>query len=216
MTAPPSPSSQPLRTWRPMALWTAAILAALGLIWLVTTMAVPYVQMRSAIRSLLERADTYEDAHSAREHFAEVVQGLGGPEAAIRKVKFYVGLPERLAPHREEAAGILGDCGPAGFQAAFNLLDDRDPRVRESAGLALLGMMEFEDEWGMEQLSRSLKHGDPAVRRRAARGLGIVGTSGSILHAKAEAVLKSAAEDTDPSVRTTTAEALRKIRGEKK
>ena len=213
MTEPTERATKPLRTWRPMAAWTAGILLALGLAWFVGAVVVPYAQVRSAIRDLLEHADTYEDDHSAHEHHTEVVQSLGGPEAALRKVRFYLRLPRPLAPHPEEAAGILGDCGPAGFLAAFDLLDDEDRAVQERAGLALLGMMEF-DDWGMEQLSKSLKHGNPAVRRRAARGLGIVGTSGSVLRAKAEAMLEPVTGDPDSSVRSAAAEALKKTKGE--
>jgi hypothetical protein len=197
-----------------MVFWITGLLATLGLVWFVGAVVLPYAQVRWAIRDLMEHADTYEDNHSAREHYLAVVGSLGGSEAAIRKVRFYLRLPRPLAPHPEEAVGILGDCGPAGFHEAFGLMDDQAQAVRERAGLALLGMMEFEDDWGLDQLSRSLKHEDPAVRRRAASALEIAGTTGYASREKVQALLKPVTADPDTTVRAAAAEALKKIRGE--
>lgn len=53
MPEPAERSAKPVRTWRPMILWTAAILLALGLAWFVGAVALPLVKAKIRMHTLL-------------------------------------------------------------------------------------------------------------------------------------------------------------------
>jgi hypothetical protein len=53
VSEPSADPAPPLRTWRPMAAWTGAILLALGLAWFVGAVVVPVWQVRSGLKSLV-------------------------------------------------------------------------------------------------------------------------------------------------------------------
>jgi hypothetical protein len=98
----------PPRTWRPMVLWSVAILLTLTLAWFVGTVATTFLQVRSAARSW-SSSDVDESGPAER-----YVERLGGPERAEAKLTFFVGLPRWAVgiQDRTAAADLLGSIVP--------------------------------------------------------------------------------------------------------
>jgi len=155
-TAPPAP---PVRTWRPMALWTAGILLVLGLVLFVCVAAVPFWQARAAV----ERCRPYDATKAEGE-----IERLGGPKAAIHKLTVYLRLHGSWAPRRLVAAAILGQCGTDAVPELLRLLKDRDYYVVQSA---VDGLWAIKDPDAVPALLPLLKDPDYVVRRAAAKCL---------------------------------------------
>lgn len=62
---------------------------------------------------------------------------LGGEAAAVRKLRVYLAMPEKLAPKREEAVYVLSSCGPRAVPLLTGLLEDSDAEIRCIAAWAL-------------------------------------------------------------------------------
>jgi len=111
-TLPETPA--PPRTWRPMLLWTAAILAAAALAWLIGTAADrtrQWRQVRGVVEGLRGRHDLDPPPTlPAEASYQGAVQELGGPERAAPRLRRYLALPPRLAPHQDLAAELLARC----------------------------------------------------------------------------------------------------------
>ena len=226
------PASIKPRTWRPIALWSAAILLALGLAWFVGAVAVPVWQTRAAVKK-----------HAINSDFIGAVRSLGGPEQAASKLRFYFLLPERWTESRWFAARLLGHCGPSAapslrrllrapesestdvrIQALDSLndlapssavpeliaaLEDKDPTVR-SMSAKVLGRIGPQAQEAVPALTRILTDIYSNTRCSAARALGEIGPGAS----EAIGPLTKAGVDPEGEVRAAAAEALKKIRGE--
>lgn len=143
-----------VRTWRPMLLWTAAIVAATGLAWFIGAVVVPVWQARR----VLMHQPTFAG-----------VERLGGKESALRKLVMYMRVPERWAPHKYEGTALLGACGPAAVPKLILLLRHREPGVREGAA-ETLGKMG--DPRAIEPLGEAVKDRVVDVRIKAVLALG--------------------------------------------
>ncbi len=157
------PAAPPLRTWRPMAAWTAGILLALGLAWFVGAVVVPVWRTREIVLGCEER---YGDAWDKT--CPDAVALLGGSERAARHLAIYVRIPDRLAPGKYEAFGILASCGrPAAPVLAENLRrSEKDRRTWAAKALCRLGA---DSEKAVPELTRALD--DPELRGMAAEAL---------------------------------------------
>ncbi len=214
---------KPPRTWRPMVLWTTGILLALGLVWFVVAVAVPYFQVRAAVR----RVYAGGPMSAPRE-----VDVLGGQTRAAAKCSFYIRCPEWLANRGEKrlAFWILKECGSDAYPWAVSLMRSRDSYVRAGAAelLAdlrnpraadlLLGAIgdsdrtvrfwvvcalgQLKDRRAVEPLKSVLKDANADVRAAAAEALG------GLKDARAVEPLISMLEEADPRIRRSVAGAL--------
>jgi len=124
----PSPAKPAApRTWRPMVLWSAAILLLLGLVWMVSVTAVPYCRMRALAPELPFDRIAPET----------MVQKLGGPEGAALVAGQYLQLPGQAATDRHRAICLLASCGEPGIPALVAALHDKDVAVRQQSTWAL-------------------------------------------------------------------------------
>ena len=143
----PEPTEQPappLRTWRPMAAWTAGGLVALVLVW---ALAAQVVQLWQAHAILQQRPSLSVE---------ESIRRLGGPERAIGTLNRYLCLPERLASQREWAVILVGNCGPKAVPTLIGALSERYPYVQLAAIRALAGL-ETEATVSVPALIRTLR-----------------------------------------------------------
>ena len=199
MSEPPSP---PLRTWRPMAAWTAGMLLALGLAWFVAAVMVPWWQ----VRDVLGR----ESAAMAYPYSNETIAELGGADSAARKAGTYLRMPKVLAPERIRASFLLIACLKSGSSYAgvplSRLLADPDPKVRGSVAWAL-GDIDADAAPVLPALVRLLADSDSANRHVAARALRRMGPAAG----PAVPALTQSLSDGVPEVRMQAAMALMAI-----
>jgi hypothetical protein len=141
----------PVRLWRPMVLWTAGILLALGLTWSVGAVLVPILQVRAAIKECAAEGVIFY--HGSRPTFscdpskaAPTILRLGGDESAARKLAFYVQLPSWLNGRSqgddsfEKSFAMLSRCGGPGLEVLMRLARSQDLDIRLSALYALADM----------------------------------------------------------------------------
>jgi HEAT repeat protein len=236
VTEPADPPAPPLRTWRPMAAWTAGILLAAGLVWFVAAVVVPVWQVRAAVRRTRDGVhpwNWYPQAEMERE-----VRGLGSPEQATGRLLLYLRLPWRWAPDRTRAVHMLGFCGPSAAPPLLKLLGSRDHNTRAAAALALGetkdpravdSLAAFLDDRYVDSLlaaaeqyaaeyNKSLSAGElpmfVSAKDFVGTRLNAVEALGKIGGEEAVKALTGALTSKDDSVRAAAAEALKKIRGE--
>jgi hypothetical protein len=103
-------SAPPLRTWRPMAAWTAGILLALGLAWFVGAVVVPVMEVRKVVGEYCKQTRWVGKRWPPwPAHEENAIKGLGGPDAAVRKLALYIRFPQWVAPNQfleEENHGV--------------------------------------------------------------------------------------------------------------
>ncbi len=124
----------PPRTWRPMALWAAGILLALGLAWFAGAVLRPVLQVRRAVLDCKRRAG---DPLSTLGDDESVIADLGGREAACSKLSLYIRLPVKPAPHKVFALRLLGQCGRRGAAELARVLRTDNPALQRVAASAL-------------------------------------------------------------------------------
>jgi HEAT repeat protein len=127
---------KPFRTWRPMAAWTAALLLALGLVWLG---AGAYMMYRRACRvqeiidsSILNaRSPDYDGA----------VQKLGGQHDALAELRLYMRFPSRVASAKSTAIHVFACCGKEALPDLIRYMRSPNCSVRNDAlrGMNTLG-----------------------------------------------------------------------------
>jgi hypothetical protein len=220
-----------------MLLWTAAILAALGLAWFIGAVVVPVWQTREALSRSRRLANST----------VHTFERLGGPRAAARKLALFLRMPRWCRQERSqggtvdggiEAVFLLAGCGEPGGKALARALDHRDTAIREAAANIIMGM-----GWEQPEAAQALirKANDPAmnwcavkllfessppppaavpvlvealqspaenIRCEAANALGNLGPPAQA----AIPALEKALTDPQQSVRAAAAEALKKIR----
>ena len=219
MPEPTEQAAKP-RTWRPMVLWTAGILLALGLAWFVAAVAVPYAQ----VRAFMVKGDGPSP---------EQVRRLGGPEKAGRKTVWYLRLPQAIAPRLCERSnewgmvGYLRNLGQHGVPCLIQLV--RDDRQDRQVWVYLLGQFlvdlvqeaEFEEvepdieprvfDAGVLAIADALGDDRREVRITAAVVLGYFGPRAS---AAIPALERVSRDSGDEEMRRAAAAVLAKIRGE--
>jgi HEAT repeat protein len=235
MPEPTDPPAKPLRTWRPMILWSAGIVLALGLAWFIGAVVVPVWRTS---RVLAAHTDTGGELRVDDEE--AFVRQLGGQANLISLMELYTRMPTIIAGDRYLAAWSLG-CGgedalPAirralkragpdvragALHAAAMLvyrtrnsehlallldaLDDRDGGVRFESGKLLARLCKAAPELGVE--AELEKHlGDTDFRPRNAAAAGLWRAAGK--GAKPLGLLLAALEDSDPAVRKDAVMAL--------
>jgi len=202
VTEHPAP---PLRTWRPMAAWTGAILLALGLAWFGGAVVVTQVQVRAALKVFCGR------------NYSEAIGRLGGPAQAATKLSQYLGFPGALAPDKNDALLLLALCDEPGSVAMVEVLRNRDPILRREACIYLVAILDVnarlpkiasDPRIAVPALTCALTDSDAQVRSSAAFALGTHG-------AKARAAipaLEQALRDENEEARKAAAKALKQIR----
>jgi hypothetical protein len=134
----------------------------------------------------------------------EEVGSLGAPREAVEKLRLYLRLPGRIAPHRQAAVLLLGECGEIALPILSECLADRDDIVRL---LAVRALWIGKNRRSVSPLCDALRNdGWQGIRQLAAQALGDIGDP------RAADALEAAKEDRVPEVRQAAAEALRKIR----
>lgn len=172
-----------------MSLWTAGILAALGLTWLVGTLT---VSVRQTGRVLAQY-------HSGEEK----LKLLGGSKVALRRLHLYVALPRWLASDRDGAVAMLGLCGPEAAPTLKRALADPDDAVRWCAACSLVEVKSDTPEC-VAIIAQGLKAQDVDRRTFAAGFLGRTRSADSV----AVPALATAVGDPDERVRVRAAESL--------
>ncbi len=104
----------------------------------------------------------------------ECLEQLGGAEPALRHLRLYLAMPRWIAPHRAEAVGLLGSCGPGARGRLLAALAEPDGRVRAAAASAL-GLLGQDAASAQGELLKLLADEDPEVRAAAASSLGLAG-----------------------------------------
>lgn len=136
------PEAKPPATWRPLILWSAAIVLALALAWFVGAVVIPAYQVHSTIRNI--HAILYRPT-SEPLNADSFVKVLGGPEHAARKLSIYLRLPKKLIcrtrppPDDERAIAIelLAACGKPGVGPLIREMKHPEPYMRMLAASAL-------------------------------------------------------------------------------
>lgn len=159
MTDPPT---KPSRTWLPMTLWTAGILLALGLAWFVGAVVLPVWRVRKILE---EEPDP-----------GKVVERLGGAGPAIRALRLYAKLPDRVAPSGDGAVFSLGWCGPEAMPALVAALGSPRTQIAGSAAHALADGPFFEERtMALPSLIEIMKRRSDPGQFHAARAIGNMG-----------------------------------------
>jgi len=208
--AEPAPAPKPLRTWRPMAIWTAVLLLALGLIWFVAAVVVPVWQVRQVLRDVAPHfVIIHFDEPVVTRHYDAAVRRLGGPRRAAGALSLYSRLPAWVGENRAIAVYLLGWCDASAVPALVEALRDQDEHVRWMAAIALC-QLGPEAREALPALIGALKDEDELVRAQSASALGQLREDpGRVVPA-----LTGALRDTDECVRQAAAEALKKIKGQ--
>ena len=180
---------KPLRTWRPMILWSAGILLVLGLVWFVAAVMVPFLQVRWAVQR----------AVVSTPYYSKEIDRLGGERAAARKLRLYLRMPMNWAPCRKTAIHMLLECGDEAAPDVWQVLRKEAPdvRVEVMGGMGWIGVTK-----GTEYLLAELQVPDPAVRQAAALALLDINDPRTV------EPLVAALKDPDAGVRCAAATAL--------
>jgi hypothetical protein len=167
----------PPRTWRPVVLWTAGILLALGLAWFVGAVVVPVWRVRETLSGMSE----------GRLGVTEAIDRLGGPRLAAKLLTHYMRLP--LTSDSRGLVVLLLACSlPEGTEIIADNLNSGPVKMRRCLAQSLNVVVEEEQEdsfgrvisvreWRPEAtvvlpaLERALKDGDAHVRAAAVSAL---------------------------------------------
>jgi HEAT repeat protein len=135
------------------------------------------------------------------------LEGKGAAEAARALLDEFHDSPTQNRP--VEIAATLGDLGAEARVAVpllKVLLDDLNPEMRVTAA-GSLWRISRDEKTVLPVLMRGLEVGDAQARRKAAKGLALLGPSGR----PAAAVLKELLDDPENVVRAAAAEAMKKV-----
>jgi HEAT repeat protein len=175
-----------------MALWTAALLLVLGLIWFVAAVTVSVWQTHKVLVQLI-----------TREHALEL---LGGRKPALRRLRLYAALPVWAAPNRAGALHVLGLCGSEAAPILERALDDPDRDVRWHAAYSLIGIA-ADTPASVAVTAQALGSKEPERRMLAAGALGRTRSSDET----AVTALAAALGDPDERVRVAAAGSLQQL-----
>ncbi len=205
-------SAQP-RTWRPIALWSASILLAIGLAWFVGAVVVPVWQVERAMAKYMGGYGHYPEPNY---NLSSVIEDLGGEPAAARKISVYMTLPDCVARRKVMAFYPLKLCGAAGVPPLRALLEKGDD-VRRLQAIGELQYIAFTEDSAVSALTSAARDRSDLVRCELAKALGFVACermrAGRPLPKDLMVTLTSMLADPDREVRAA-AEALKMIRGE--
>ncbi|GEM_PF-2560818 len=215
-----------------MALRSAGILLALGLSWFAAAVALPVWQARSVVDEVLAERALYEArvASSSSDNPLDVIlqpsgrqrncydsidmrrdpppggermlESLGGPRSAVRKLALYLRSPVASEPGRWAALELIVLCRRDGVPALAGLMDWRDPSIRQAAATSLgdTGGPEV-----AEPLVKALRDPAPGVRYAAVAALGRSGSQEQLPE------LAGMLDDDDRGVRLAAIRALGRV-----
>ena len=131
------------------------------------------------------------------------VQELGGPKQTVRRLRTYLRLPERTAPHKVRAVRLLGECGVPAIPILIELLvgSARDLAFLASDQLAKMGGVAIQD------LLEAERKGEREVRYQVALTLAKMGQEAG----PAVTLLRRMLQDEDPVVKLLAMAALMEI-----
>ena len=175
------PASNKPRTWRPMAAWSVAVVAALGLLFVA---AITYAKYREVDRVLGRTFRKHFSPSMAKEaplKTSEAVALLGGPKQAAGKLGWYLRLPYHVKDVDElgmdivymkkcTATILLAFCGPAGERQLVLVLQSNNLPMRMSALQAFRQLQEVSPD-GLSALQDALNDKSEEVRTLAAEAL---------------------------------------------
>jgi len=133
---PAANTGQP-RTWRPMAMWSAGILLALGLVWFVTAVVVPVWQVRKIAPLYTPPSYDGMDSFLWELDWGQFRQPYWGDPAPAKNVELYLRMPDWVAPSKESAVCMLYDCGQGGVPVLARALENRRVPVRMASAVVL-------------------------------------------------------------------------------
>jgi hypothetical protein len=210
MPEPTDQPAKPLRTWRPMAAWSGAILLALGLVWFVGAVVVPVWQVRTILAEIAQtdpsaiaipsQGLSVEFYGLASGKCQEAVERMGGPRKASRTLGICCRLPRKVLARRDACFELLTHCGPDGLATLKRLGRSPDPERRHAALMAI-GDCHQADGPTVQLLTSALREEHPFVRLAAATALGQIGPEGV-------PVLVQELQSTDPTSRALAARGL--------
>ena len=180
MPEPTEDASPPLRTWRPMAAWTAGILLALGLVW------------GGAKTVRLYRTHQvfshYGDYFTGPRDEQVLIADLGGREAGLSRCREYISLPTQLigTENKLRALTALGFHGEGCLPILQDAMHSGDALMRVGAVRGFCQYLLHEDQ-GLQKFSSVPRYQEVID------------------------VIKAAQSDSDLDVRSTAADALRRI-----
>ena len=208
MQEPPSPPPKPPRTWRPMAAWTAGILAGLSLVAFVAAILIPLRHTHRVLHDLDAGTDVPCDAPGG---VTASISLLGGEARATRALNHYLVLPEWLSPYsgnkqQFNAYILLIHCGPSATPIINRALRSTDDAVRCDV-IESFSWYPSAAGNSIPLLTAMLNDGCPGVRARAAEAIGRTGPEG----ASAVGALVRSLTDPDEWVRRESASALGNI-----
>jgi HEAT repeat protein len=168
----PAALPKPIRTWRPMALWAAALLLALGLICWGAAVVVPVARARSVLHD--------QGNYTPFGTISVDVAKLGGPKRAARALSGYMLLPEKWAPRKLACVELLRQCRAYGvpalkralvaddvhvrLEAADGLAREPDERTRERVAAVLIAETGSSDGWTRFAAVCTMGHLEPPLK----------------------------------------------------
>jgi hypothetical protein len=207
------------RTWLPMAVWTAAIVAALALVWGGASLYATLREVRTALVEVHARIVSSIDDGSSEKRISR----LGGPQRAVRKVALYrrlswlptvraqVFVKDRGAEHNA-IANLLQECGPAGMRVLIEDLGDKNANVRCWTALALANTEQESREAAVKALIGTVEDPDRDVRWAAMQALVMLGPQNKAALPALEKLRDKPGGPSGPWLE----EAIKMIRGEEK
>ena len=188
MPEPADQPAKPLRTWRPMALWTAGLLLVLGLIWFVAAVVVPVFETRNVVRRCVASAyrtrglpikwDMWQQPHAAEK---QAIDNLGGPQKAVTRLRIFRMAPDWVTEqgaqpdhfhfsNKEWSVLLLGYCGQSGTVELIPMLQD-SREGRRILALVAVYRIGPEAAEAVSAVQRLLTDDDPWTRDAAAKAL---------------------------------------------
>ncbi len=156
-----------------------AAVGALAVTYLVATVGLPFIRLRSRLSGLkIRRMEMAIEMES-------LARRLGDKRAAAEWAARYARCPASLAPGRENSWCLLAYCGEEARPQLLSLLKHRDPRIRTIAARALGGVMSCDTSYQPMRLGLQADQAaellvpllaDPDRDVRAAAGLGLTET----------------------------------------
>ncbi len=191
MTAP-SPAPRSRKLYVPWAIALTLLLATGAFCWAVV---VPVWQVRKVVTRNTQMWPASGPWCSGD------IRNLGGPEEAASHLGGYLRMPQWLAPHKDIAVRMLGQCGPPAQPHLIHALGNSDDQVVVTAAADTLGdmgdeaacpyliaLIEKREDWtpwqaiaalgkvgdkrALDVLVAALKNGHITSREEAARALG--------------------------------------------
>jgi HEAT repeat protein len=136
--------------------------AVLGLAWFVGAVVWPVIETRKVVENY-QGVRGYDIVPGVYE---KALETLGGASRAAPRLGLYLRLPERWAPHRQNAWRMLEYCGKEARQQKVLLLSHREPGVRWEAARRL-----YDDPRAVETLIQLLAEEDLKLCRAAVESL---------------------------------------------